>query len=132
MMLKLLLIGIVVIAFIGFAGNFSPQAIMTNAFQNIQTSVITAAFTGEFNEIEDIVNDFLVLREIRNSEDATIKAAQLDERINNLELVKSYCEEKISTLELSRESDPYEKLQEMCPALKSISLSKAMQLFRQI
>jgi hypothetical protein len=131
-MLKLFLIGIVVIAFIGILGNFSPQAIMTNALQNIQTSVVTAAFTGEFNEIEDIVNEFLVLREIRNSEDAQIKAAQLDEQINNLELVKSYCEEKISTLELSRESDPYERLQELCPALKSISLPKAMELFRQI
>jgi len=132
MMLKLFLIGIVVIAFIGILGNFSPQAIMTNAIQNIQTSVVTATFAGEFNEIQVIVNDFLVLREIRNLEDAEIKAAQLDERINNLELVKSYCEEKISSLELSRESEPYERLQELCPALKSISLSKAMQLFRQI
>ena len=132
MVLKIVIFVVILIAFVGIVGNFSPQAIMTNAFQNIQTSVVTAAFSGEFNEIEGIVNDFLVLREIRNFEDVQIKAAKLDERINDLELVKSYCEEKISSLELSRESDPYERLQKICPALKSISLSQAMQLFRQI
>lgn len=38
-------------------------------------------------------------------------AEKLDERVNNLGLVKMYCPQGISTLELTFEQNPYEKVQ---------------------
>ena len=87
---------------------------------------------GELNEIRDIVNGFLVLREIRYSEEAEILAMELDQKINNLQLVKMHCNEEIITLDLAYEKNPYEKIQQLCPALKNLSLSKAAQFFRLI
>jgi len=51
---------------------------------------------------------------------------------NNLQLVKMFCNEEISTLELVFENNPYKKLQQICPELKNLSLPKAAQLFSQI
>ena len=87
---------------------------------------------GELNEIRDIVNGFLVLREIRYSEEAEILAMELDQKINNLQLVKMHCNEEIITLDLAYEKNPYEKIQQLCPSLKDLSLTKAAQLFRLI
>ena len=76
--------------------------------------------------------EFLVLRTIRGTEDGKELATKIDERINNLDLVKMYCNQRISTLELAYENDPYEKLQQLCPSLKSVSFTKAVELFRLI
>ena len=132
MVLKLFLLVIVVFAVIALVGNLSPQGGMTGAIQNIQSSVVTVAYVGEFNEINDIVKEFIELREMRGSDDAQLDAAKLDERINNLGLVKTYCKESLSTMELAFDQNPYERLQEMCPALKDISFSRAVELFRLI
>ena len=132
MVLKLILLVIVVITVVAFIGNITSQGSMSNTFQNIQTSVVTLAYAGEFNEINEIVKEFVVLREIRNTDDLELKSIKLDERINRLSLVKTYCNEKISTLELVHDKEPYTKLQQLCPKLKDISFSKAVDLFRLI
>lgn len=131
MVLKLILFVIVGMTLAVLVGNLT-QGTMSNTVQNIQTSVVTLAYAGEFAEINDIVNEFIVLREIRNAEDLEIKTEILDERINELSLVKTYCNEKISSLELIKESEPYSKLQQLCPKLNDISFSRAVELFRLI
>lgn len=132
MVLKLFLLGIAVFAVIGIFGNFSQPGIMTNTIQNIQTSFVTITYAGEFNEINNIVQEFIVLRETRSGDDTELRAAKLDEKINNLGLVKKYCNVPISTLELIYEQDPYSRLQQICPSLKDVSFSKAVQLFRMV
>jgi len=132
MVLKVILVAVVVIAFIGIIGNFAPHASLNVALQNLQTSAVTLVYAGEFEEIRNAVNDFIKLRSIRGTSDAEVFADKLDQRLNNLELVKMYCSQKISTLDLANEKNPYIKLQEICPSLKDISFSKAVQLFRLI
>lgn len=126
-MLSLLVIGLV-----GIFVNFTPQGNMLKPFQNIQTSFTTVIYAGELDEIRKAVEEFLVLREIKGTPEGKALASQIDERMNNLELVKMNCNEKISTLELAYEKDPYEALQQICPTLKNISLSKAIELFSLI
>lgn len=132
MVLRLIFIAVVVIAFIGIITGFAPQASMNGTIQNLQTSIVTLTHAGEFQEIREGVNDFLKLRNIRGTSEGEALAANLDQRLNDLELVKIYCEQKISTLDLAFELDPYQKLQELCPSLQEISLSKAAELFRLI
>ncbi len=132
MIFRLILIAVVVIAFIGIVSNFASQASMNGAIQNLQTSIVTLTYAGEFDEIRESVNDFLKLRNIRSTSEGEALATNLDQRLNDLELVKIYCEKKISTLELAFEINPYQKLQDLCPSLKEISLSKAAELFRLI
>lgn len=113
-------------------GNLTSQGAMSTAMQNIQASVATIAYSGEFAEIQKIVDEFLHLREIRSMDEAKDYADKLDERINNLGLVKMYCNQRLSTLELAFEQNPYEKVQQICPALKNVSFSKAVELFSLI
>jgi len=122
---------VVIVAIIAIFTNFSPQAEMSS-IQNLQTSVTTIAYAGEFDDIRKAVDEFLVLRETLGTEDGDMLASKIDLRINNLGLIKNYCTQKISTLELAYANDPYEELQKICPALKNISIVKAIQLFRLI
>jgi len=132
MILKIILLVGIVVAIIGVVGNLSPIGIMSGSAQSLYASVTTATFTGELSEIRDLLDDFLILREIRYTDDAETLAEKLDMRINNLELVKMHCTQKISTLDLAYEKNPYKKLQQLCPTLEDLSLSKAAQLFRLI
>ena len=111
---------------------FFRQGTMTSTVQNIKSSIEMIAYTDELDEISKVVDEFLVLRTIRGTEDGKELATKIDERINNLDLVKMYCSQRISTLELAYEIDPYQKLQQLCPSLKNISFSKAVELFRLI
>src|SRR3972149_3561200 len=111
---------------------FFRQGTMTSTVQNIKSSIEMIAYTDELDEISKVVDEFLVLRTIRGTEDGKELATKIDERINNLDLVKMYCSQRISTLELAYENDPYEKLQQLCPSLKSVSFTKAVELFRLI
>lgn len=129
--LKIVLLLVVIVAIIAIFTNFSPQAEMSS-IQNLQTSVTTIAYAGEFDDIRKAVDEFLVLRETLGTEDGDMLASKIDLRINNLGLIKNYCTQKISTLELAYANDPYEELQKICPALKNISIVKAIQLFRLI
>jgi hypothetical protein len=132
MVMRIILVAIIVVAAIGIYGNMSPQGNMTATFENMQTSMTTMVYAGEFDDIKKSLDEFLYLRTIRGTDDGKLLAEKIDQRLNNLELVKIYCNEEISTLELVNERNPYEKLQEICPKLESLSLSKAAQLFRLI
>ncbi len=130
--MRIILVVIIVVAAIGIYGNMSPQGNMTATFENMQTSMTTMVYAGEFDDIKKSLDEFLYLRTIRGTDDGKLLAEKIDQRLNNLELVKIYCNEEISTLELVNERNPYEKLQEICPKLESLSISKAAQLFRLI
>ena len=119
-------------ALFGIVDTFFHQGTMASTVQNLKSSIEMIAYADELNEIPKVVDEFLVLRTIRDTEDSKELAAKIDERINNLDLVKMYCNQRISTLELAYENDPYEKLQQMCPSLKSVSFAKAVELFRLI
>ncbi len=132
MVMRIILVVIIVVAAIGIYGNMSPQGNMTATFENMQTSMTTMVYAGEFDDIKKSLDEFLYLRTIRGTDDGKLLAEKIDQRLNNLELVKIYCDKEISTLELVNERNPYEKLQEICPKLESLSISKAAQLFRLI
>ena len=132
MVVKIVLFLVIAFAVFGIANTFLPQGTMTLTVQNLKSSIEMIAYADELNEIPNVVDEFLVLRTIRSTEDGKELAAKIDEKINNLDLVKMYCNQRISTLELAYENDPYEKLQQLCPSLKSVSFTKAVELFRLI
>ncbi len=132
MVMKLVVIALVAIALIGIFGNMSSQGNLGQTLQNIQVSMTTVAYAGEFDEIKIAVNEFMQLRTIRGTDEGKILAEKIDDRLNNLELVKIYCNQEIFTLELANERNPYKKIQEICPKLDELSLSKAAQFFRLI
>ena len=80
-------------------------------------------------KIKHIVDEFLELREIRNTPQAESKAQELDMEINQLVLVEKYCTEKPSSLYLAHASNPYKELQEICPKLSSIDFSEAVSIW---
>ena len=129
--MRIVIIVLVVAALIGIFDSLISQGSMT-AVQNIQTSITTIMYAGEIQEIKTAVDEFLVLRTTYETDDRKELAEKIDERLNKLELVKIYCEKEISTLELSYENNPYEKIQQTCPKLKELSFSKAVQFFRLI
>ena len=128
--MKIILLLVVIVVMIAIFTSFSPQAEMS--IQNLQTSVTTITYVGEFDDIRKAVDEFLVLRTSLGNENEELFASKIDQRINNLGLVKNYCTQKVSTLELAYAKDPYEELQKICPALKNISFGKAIELFRLI
>ena len=132
MVLRIVYIGLIVVALVGIFGNISSLGNLSTTFQSLQTSITTVAYAGEIEEIRTAVDEFLVLRTIQGTQDGKVLAEKIDERLNNLELVKMYCEKEISTLELSYEYNPYEKIQQICPKLKELSFLKAVELFRLI
>ena len=132
MVLRIVVFLIIGFAVFGIANTFLPQGTMTLTVQNLKSSIEMIAYADELNDITNVVDEFLVLRTIRGTEDGKELATKIDERINNLDLVKMYCNQRISTLELAYENDPYEKLQQLCPSLKSVSFTKAVELFRLI
>jgi len=132
MVLRLVLLVLAIVTIIGIFGALDPSASMMGIFQNLSAPIFTIAYAGEISQISSLVDDFIELRENRSSDNAEKLASNLDQRINNLEIVKIYCNEEISSLELAFEKNPYKKLQQICPELKNLSMSKAAQLFRQI
>ena len=132
MVLRLVLLVVAIVTIIGIFGALGPSASMMGIFQNLSAPFFTIAYAGEISQISSLVDDFIELRQNRSSDNAEKLATNLDQRINNLEIVKIYCNEEISSLELAFEKNPYKKLQQICPELKNLSMSKAAQLFRQI
>jgi len=132
MVLRLVLLVTVVIVLVGVFGGLIPSGNMLDIVQTLPAPLITIAYAGEINQLSTLVDEFLELRHNRNSDNAEEMAEKLDEKINNLQLVKIFCNEEISTLELVFEHNPYKKLQQICPELKNVSLPKAAQLFSQI
>ena len=132
MIVRIVLFLVIAFAVFGITNTFLHQGTLTSTVQNLKSSIEMVAYADELDEISKVVDEFLVLRTIRETEDGKELATKIDERINNLDLVKIYCNQRISTLELAYENDPYEKLQQMCPSLKSISFAKAVELFKLI
>ena len=132
MALRLILLVIAVIALVGVFGGSIPSGNMLDIIQTIQAPILTVVYAGEINQLSSLFEEFIELRENRNSKNAEKMAEKLDKKINNLQLVKMFCNKEISTLELVFEHNPYKKLQQICPELKNISMSKAAQLFSQI
>ena len=132
MALRLILLVIAVIALVGVFGGLIPSGNMLDIVQTIQAPILTVVYAGEINQLSSLFEEFIELRENRNSKNAEKMAEKLDKKINNLQLVKMFCNKEISTLELVFEHNPYKKLQQICPELKNISMSKAAQLFSQI
>ncbi len=131
MVLRLILLVVVVVGLVVIFGGLIPNASM-GLFQSLPVPILTVAYAGEINQLSPLLEEFLELRQHKNSANAQEMAEKLDEKINNLQLVKLFCNEKISTLELVFMKNPYHKLQNICPELKNVSLSKAAGLFRQI
>jgi hypothetical protein len=131
MVLRLILLVVVVVGLVVIFGGLIPNASM-GLFQSLPVPILTVAYAGEINQLSPLLEEFLELRQHRNSANAQEMAEKLDEKINNLQLVKLFCNEEISTLELVFMKNPYNKLQNICPELKNVSLSKAAGLFRQI
>lgn len=131
-MIKIIFLIVFAIVAIAYFNNFGSQAEMTDILESVALSAGVAYNLGELSEIRTLVDDFMKLRNISDPEQAEAMAADLDQRINNLNLVKQYCEEEISSLELLKYRNPYERLQELCPALKDLSLTKAAQFYGQI
>ena len=125
--MRLVAIILIVVALVGIYGNLTTQGSLS--IENLQTSITTVAYAGEFDQIKKAVDEFLYLRTILGTDEGKALAEKIDQRLNNLQLVKMYCDEEISTLKLAYESNPYEKIQQICPKLQDISLSKAAQLF---
>lgn len=132
MVSRLVLLVIVAVGLVAIFGGLIPNASMMGLMQILPAPVLTVAYAGEINQLSSLVEEFLELRENRNSDNAKELAENLDEKINNLQLVKMYCNEEISSLELAFMKNPYNKLQKICPELKNVSLLKAAQIFKQI
>ena len=109
--MKIILLLLVIVVFVVIFTNIAPQADMYSTIQRVQNSVTTVAYAGEFEQIKTAVDEFMVLRNMQDGPDKNDFALTLDEKINNLQLVKTYCSEEISTLELAHENNPYIKLQ---------------------
>ena len=131
MVIRLVLPAVVIVGLVGILGSLVPSGTM-GIFQSIPVTVASVAYAGEINEIKSLVDDFIKLRNNRHSDAADEMAQKLDQRINSLGLVKQYCKEKISSLQLAFEKNPYDKLQKICPTLKNLSISSAANLFGQI
>jgi len=132
MVSRLVLLVIVAVGLVAIFGGLIPNASMMGLMQILPAPVLTVAYAGEINQLTSLVEEFLELRENRNSDNAKELAENLDEKINNLQLVKMYCNEEISSLDLAFMKNPYNKLQKICPELKNVSLLKAAQIFKQI
>ena len=132
MVLRLVVLVMVVVGLVAVFGGLIPSGNMLDIVQTLPVPLLTVAYAGEINQLSPLLDEFLELRENRNSNNAEEMANKLDKKINNLQLVKMFCNEEISTLELVFEHNPYKKLQQICPELKNLSLPKAAQLFSQI
>lgn len=130
--MKIIILLLVAVTLVIIFTNLAPQADMNGVIQRVQNSVTTVAYAGEFEQIRTAVDEFMVLRTIGDTPDGNDLAARLDQKINNLQIVKIYCSQEISTMELAYENNPYKKLQEICPALKDVSFAKAVNLFELI
>lgn len=132
MVMRIIILAIVAVVLVGVFGNIMSQANMNSTIQNFQATISTIVYANEIDEIKKTVDEFLILRTIHETNERKAFAEKLDERLNNLQLVKTYCDQEISTLDLSYELNPYEKLQTICPKLSDVSFSKAVQLFKLI
>ena len=122
-MIIILAVGVIAIL------NTSMEAEMKGVVEGFQAVVGMATYADEIDELKIVVDEFMELRKIRNTPEAQEFAEKIDQRLNSLDLVKNNCEKEISSLKLVHEKNPYQKIQELCPPLKDVSMSKAVDLW---
>jgi len=93
-------------------------------FDRLKVSFTILANQDELNQIRFIVTDFDDMKKL-GYEQKVWRSELLDDKINNMHIVKSTCPEPISSLELSESNHPYKRLQEVCPALASLPIDDA-------
>lgn len=94
----------------------------------LRTVFSLAKNLDEINEVQIAVAEFQELRKTEGIDKAE-KAREIDDRVNSLEITKELCNgQRISTIELSEESDPYSALQKKCRGLDSTSARDAYEL----
>lgn len=128
-MIRLLVLAIIVALPIIFFANATSEGVMSPSDDKEISSFDLIYGAQDIPKIKYIVDEFLELREIRNTPQADSKAQQLDLEINQLVLVEKYCDEIPSSLYLAHASNPYKELQEMCPSLSSIDFSQAISIW---
>lgn len=96
----------------------------------LDSSIQIMSNSGQIQEIREIVNEFLELRNIKNQDELQRRASLLDEKIRNVDLISQNCEKSISTIELIQSLDPYQLLQSKCSKLGQISFSKAYEVWK--
>lgn len=126
----MIVVGLIIV----YINSYTSQALTINndILTAVYFPVALIEYGGELGQLHLFVNEFLALRESPNGPDAKLKATQLDNEINNMEIVKRYCNEQISTYELALESNPYAKLQQICPILENLPFTKAADLFGKL
>lgn len=95
--------------------------------RRLETVIQTLRNLGELNDIRLALQDFEKLRtnnELTNIQRETM-ANQIDNRINSLDSVRDNCDQRISSMDLAFEDDPYKSIQDICPILKSTPLVTA-------
>src|SRR3972149_2117381 len=91
MILRIALFLIIGFAVFGIADTLLYQGTLTSTVQNLKSSIEMIAYADELDDIPKVVDEFLVLRTIRGTEDGKELATKIDERINNLDFVKFFC-----------------------------------------
>lgn len=129
-MFRFLVLAIIAALPIIFFAQTSSNGLMSPSDENNIPTFDLIYGAQDIPKIKYIVDEFLELRKIKDTPQAQTKANDLDVEINQLVLVKKYCDEKPSSLYLAHSSNPYEELQEMCPKLKSLEFSKAVSIWR--
>ena len=105
------------------------QGQLFDGLDSVEFSLIALSYAEEIDIIKKSVNDFMKIKKDPYSKESEELANALDLRLNDLELVKENCNQKISTLDLARQNDSYKKLQSICPILKNISPKQATNLW---
>lgn len=96
-------------------------------FEKLKVSYTILANQDELNQIRYFLSDFRDMQKM-DYDDKVWRSQELDNKINQMYVVKQACPEPIQTLELSESSHPYKALQEKCPALKGLPLEDAMNI----
>ena len=129
-MIRLLVLAIIVALPIIFFAQASSEAVMSPSETKEFSSFDIIYGAQDLPKIKYIVDEFMELRKISDTQQAQTKANELDLEINQLVLVDKYCTKSPSSLYLAQSPNPYEKLQEICPALNSIEFSEAISIWK--
>lgn len=119
---------ILVLPLVGMISYLTIQGEMTKMIDDANISIFMFVYAEEIENIQPLVHGFFELRQSIAEPYALEVAKKLDKRVNDSDFVKHLCNEKISTFELAKENEPYKTLQEICPPLKVVSYSKAVEI----
>src|SRR3989337_1162685 len=119
---------LLVLPLVGMFSYLTIQGEMANMIDSVNISIFMLVYAEEIEDFQPLVHGFFELRQSIDLPFALETAKKLDTRVNDSDFVKHLCNEKISTFELAKEKEPYKTLQEICPPLKAVSYSKAVEI----